>query len=113
MTEFEVATPEAFDRDVLKAEEPTVVMFWAGWCPFCRRFKPVFDAYAAKRDGRFAIVRVDDEDNPLWEKYHVDVVPSIAFFQAGKLVARKDGHLGRGLSEPEFAGFLEQVLPAA
>lgn len=109
MAAFEVANVEAFDREVLRAPEPTVVMFWAGWCPFCRRFRPAFDATAAKSDGRFAVVRLDDEANPLWDTYRVDVVPSLAYFRGGALVARKDGTLGRGLSEPDLAAFLHQV----
>ena len=109
MAEFEVPDPETFEREVLRSPEPTVVMFWAEWCPFCRRLRPAFDASAAKYDSRFAIVRLDDEDNPLWDTYGVNVVPSLAFFRGGELVARKDGRLGRGLSETELAAFLHQV----
>ena len=113
MAVVDVRTPEEFQRDVLSARDGTVVMFWAAWCPFCRAFKPSFDAHAAKSPGRFAVVHLDEEDNPLWERYDVRVVPSLAFFQDGVIAARKDGRLMRGLSESELQAFLGQVVPPA
>ena len=110
MAEIEVGDAEAFDREVLRARDPTVVMFWAEWCPFCRRFRPTFDARASQSDGRFAVVRLDDEDNPLWDTYGVKVVPSLAYFRGGALVARKDGRLGRGLAADDLDAFLARVL---
>ena len=109
MAEFEVGSAEEFERGVLRAPEPTVVMFWAAWCPFCRSFRPAFDARASQSRARFAVVRLDDEDNPLWDAYRVDVVPTLAYFRGGELVARKDGKLGRGLGEPELAAFLREA----
>lgn len=113
MTVLEVETAEEFRRTVLAAKEPTVVMFWASWCPFCRAFKPTFDEYAGQYGGRFALVRLDDYDNPLWDEYAVNVVPSLALFRDGALAARKDGRLGRGLSAAELDAFLRQALPPA
>ncbi|MBI4416955.1 MAG: thioredoxin family protein [Euryarchaeota archaeon] len=113
MAIVDVATAEEFRRHVLEAKEPTVVMFWAAWCPFCRAFKPTFDRYADKYGARFARVSLDEYDNPLWDSYAVNVVPSLAYFQDGALTARKDGRLGRGLTEAELDAFLRQVLPAA
>lgn len=109
---LEVPDAESFDRDVLRADEPTVVAFWAAWCPFCRRFRPLFEK-AAERGGRFAIVRLDADENPLWERYGVAVVPSVAWFRNGALAARKDGALGRGISAQELAAFLDRVAHTA
>src|SRR5439155_1968508 len=82
---LQVKDPEAFQESVVRAQEPTVVMFWATWCPFCRLFKQEFEKLAASRAGRFAAVYLDDEDNPLWEDYAVEVVPTLALFRGGKL----------------------------
>src|SRR3990170_4314108 len=109
MGPIEVRTPEAFERDVLRAPEPTVVLFWAGWCPFSQAFRPLFDARAAGNQGRFAVVHLDDNANPLWDRYQVGVVPSLALFRGGAIVARRDGRLMRGLSLEEFDEFLGQV----
>jgi len=112
MTEVDVQSPEEFQREILDAEEPTVVVFWASWCPYCRAFKPHFDAKASESGVRFAVVHLEDDDNPLWEAYRVDVVPSLAYFRDGALAARKDGRLGRGLAPTELDAFLHQVLTA-
>src|SRR2546425_2410176 len=90
---LQVKNPDAFQESVVQAAEPTVVMFWATWCPFCRRFKQEFEKLAAARPWRFAAVYLDDEDNPLWEDYAVDVVPTLALFRGGEVVDR----LGRNL----------------
>ena len=112
MAVLEVRTPEAFERDVLRAPEPTVVMFWASWCPCCQAFRPLFDARAPKNAGRFAVVHLDDNASPLWDRYHVGVVPSLALFRNGAIAARKDGRLMRGLSLEELDAFLGEVSPA-
>src|SRR5574342_923948 len=107
MPEIEVADADAFRRDVLEAPGPTVVVFWAAWCPFCRSFRRLFDETAARSAGRFAVVRLDDEESPLWDEYRVNVVPSLAYFRDGGLIARRDGRLGRGLAADELSAFLE------
>src|SRR2546425_12421823 len=90
---LQVRNPGAFQESVVQAAEPTVVMFWATWCPFCRRFKQEFEKLAAPRPWRFAAVYLDDEDNPLWEDYAVDVVPTLALFRGGEGVRRPGGLL--------------------
>lgn len=113
MVTLDVETPEAFQRDVLDAGAPTVVLFLASWCPFCQAFGPSFDRRAAESGGRFARVYLDEDDNPLWDRYGVQVVPTLAFFADGDLVGRKDGRLLRGLSDAELESFLEDVEPLA
>lgn len=113
MRAMEVRTPAEFEQTVLRAREPTVVLFWAAWCPFCQAFRPVFDAAVRNHDARFAVVDLDDQDNPLWDAYRVNVVPSLAFFRNGALVARKDGRLMRGLSKDDLDAFLDQVKSTA
>jgi len=66
MAVLEVPDEESFDRDVLRADEPTVVAFWAEWCPHCRRFRPLFESASSARRERFAIIRLDQDDNPLF-----------------------------------------------
>lgn len=111
MAVFEVPTADEFEDRVVRSTEPTVVLFWAGWCGFCRAFRPLFDAKVAEYDARFAVTRLDDDDNPLWERYRVDVVPSLALFRGGQLVLRKDGKLMRGLTEADLVAFLREALP--
>ena len=110
-TVLEVKDAKAFRAQVLEAKEPTVVLFWATWCPFCRRYKPEFDKLAAQRPWRFASVYLDDESNPLWDDYAVDVVPTLALFRAGQLVDRQDGVLGYGIDRKATDAFATRVAP--
>jgi len=108
---LQVKNPDAFQESVVQAAEPTVVMFWATWCPFCRRFKQEFEKLAASRPWRFAAVYLDDEDNPLWEDYAVDVVPTLALFRDGKVVERLDGILGYGIDQKMVDEFVRRLQP--
>lgn len=79
------------------------VLFHATWCPFCRRFKPVFDRVAARATGMDGVeVLLDDESNPMWTHYRINVVPTVLFFQDGKVERRLDGQPGVGLTEQEL-----------
>jgi len=103
---LEITTVADFRREVERSSEPTVVMFTTSWCPFCRRFKPRFVEAATKADLRCVMVYIDDWENPLWDEYKVDVVPTLVLFDGGKPVYRRDGVLGRGLGEHDLAEFL-------
>ena len=100
---------KAFRAQVLESTEPTVALFWATWCPFCRRYKPEFDKLAARWPWRFASVYLDDESNPLWDDYAVAVVPTLALFRDGKLVDRQDGILGYGIDRRATDAFAQRV----
>ncbi len=109
---LEVTTVRDFRRDVEKSAEPTLVMFTTSWCPFCRRFKPKFTDAANRADVRCVIVYIDDWENPLWDEYRIDVVPTLVLFEKGKPVYRRDGVLGRGLGEKDIDDILAHVPQA-
>ncbi len=106
---LEVKDADAFKKQVLESKEPIVALFWATWCPFCRKFKPEFDKLAAQKAWRFASVYLDDVSNPLWDDYEVEVVPTLAVFRDGRLVDRQDGILGYGLDKKAVDAFVGRV----
>jgi len=93
---------------ILKTSQRVFVLFYASWCPFCIRFLPIFEEYSRKSSDEFLRVRIDDEMNPLWEKYGVMVVPTVVLFEGG-VQRRLDGVLGSGLSEEQLENFLESI----
>ncbi len=106
---LEIAKVADFRRDIEGSKDPTIVMFTTSWCPFCRRFKPRFVEATAKTHVRSAMVFIDDWENPLWDEYRVDVVPTLVVFDKGKPVYRRDGILGRGLGDHDLAAILERA----
>jgi len=107
----DIRDPDAFRRHVLGTSGPVVVLFSATWCPFCRRFTPEFAKLSQELRIRTATVHLDDYENPLWEDYAVDVVPTIALFRGGELVDRQDGVLGYGLDRRAVRDFVGRVSP--
>jgi thioredoxin-like negative regulator of GroEL len=84
-----------------------LVLFHATWCPYCQHFAPVFaDAAAAATDWVGVEAVIDDEDNPLWDEYGIDVVPTVILFEAGRPARRVDAHHGLGLSKHDLGRVL-------
>ena len=85
------------------------VLFHATWCPFCRAFLPVFQK--ATEGTRLEVIEavVDDEQNPLWNEQDVDIVPTVLFFEGGKVVKRLDGRAGVGLTREDIEGAMAKA----
>jgi len=96
------------ETDLLAATEPleaTYVLFYAEWCPFSRMFLPVFNQFGQTHTGSYLRVLLEDNDE-LWEKYCIKVVPTVLFFQHDVVAARLDGTSGRGLTGQELQKFI-------
>ena len=84
-----------------------LVLFHATWCPYCRTFLTTFEDVARTASDWLPVESVlDDEDNPLWDEYGVDVVPTLILFENGKPARRADALPGIGLT----AGDLGRLL---
>lgn len=81
-----------FDTEVLDAEVPVLVDFFATWCPPCQRLAPILDKLAADYAGRVKIVKLNTDEQQIWaSKLGVRGLPTLAFFQGGRLVAKESG----------------------
>jgi thioredoxin 1 len=94
-----------FDGVRLRRSGTWGVGFLAEWCPFCRSFEPKFEGLAGTTPAHLAIADVTDEESPLWERFSVEVVPTVIVFRDGEATFRRDGRLGRGLGEPDLQAF--------
>ena len=93
----------------LKMNEKVLALFYASWCPYCIGFVPVFDKKVVNFNvGNVIHVLLDDYNNPLWDNYSIEAVPTIIFFDKGKVCRRLDGKNGEGLSEKQLKIWLEQ-----
>ena len=106
ITLIEVTDENALGKQ-LKTNSKIVVLFYSSWCPFCRSFLPVFNKHAEKdKSIAFMRVKIDDDDNPLWETFSLEAVPSAILFENGKVSRRLDCNLGAGLTEKQFTKWL-------
>ena len=84
-------TKENFESEVLKASEPVLVDFNAGWCGPCKMLKPMLEELAAGDPG-FKIVSIDiDDQNELADDYGVSSIPCLVVFQGGEEANRSVG----------------------
>ena len=91
----------------LRKKEKVFVLFYASWCPFSRRFLPVFEKYSKTRPQICMQVKIDDKAK-LTEKYSIDVVPTVLVFEMGTVTKRLDGEPGAGLDENQFKKLLTE-----
>ncbi len=86
-----------------------IVLFYSTWCPYCRSFQPVFDNYAEKSTSEVYVkIPLDEDENPLWDKYSLDAVPSVLLFRNSQIAKRLDCERGVGLNEAKFRKWLEK-----
>lgn len=85
-------TDESFDKEVLSSEQPTLVDFWATWCPPCRAIAPHVDALAEQYQGRVKVGKLDVDENPgVAERYDVRSIPTLLVFKGGEVVGQMVG----------------------
>ena len=99
--------PNQFE-DILSSQEKALVMFYADWCPFCQKFKPIFESTAISISSRhkFYESNINDDDNPLWEKFSINAVPTLIAFEKGKIASRRDANMGLGLNKSDLDSIL-------
>ena len=95
--------------DVVSSNETIAVLFYADWCPFCRAFKPVFESFEGKSKVSFGEAKLNEDENPMWDRFGIKVVPSMVAFRGGRVVARMDGKAGEGLNKKDLEAFLKKI----
>ncbi len=80
-------TDESFQKEVLEAEQPTFVDFWASWCGPCRMVGPIFEELSGQYSGKVRFAKVNVDENPKTPaNYGVRGIPTLMMFKGGKMV---------------------------
>lgn len=98
-----------FETEVVRANLPVVVDFWADWCQPCKMLSPVLDRIAARYDGRLKVVKCNfDENHSIAGQFAISALPNLLFFKNGEVVNQATGYMG----EEQLAATVDEVLSA-
>ncbi len=98
-------TDAEFEQEVLKADLPVLVDFWAEWCGPCKLIAPMLEELAGEYDGKIKFVKVDTEENfETPSNYGILSLPTLLVFKGGERVdqilgARPKSDLKRSLDK--------------
>jgi len=100
-------TDETFDAEVLRAERPVVIDFWAPWCGPCKAVEPVLADLAEQHAGRVDFVKLNIDENPLVaSRYDVLAIPTAILFEGGEARETVVGARPRSHYENAWANWL-------
>ena len=85
-------TDATFEQDVLKADKPVLVDFWAEWCGPCKQIAPALDQISEELADLVTIAKLDIEESPgIPSRYGVRGIPTMMLFRGGQMASMKVG----------------------
>ncbi len=98
---------ETFENEVLNAEQPVLIDFWAEWCGPCKMIAPVLEQIAEEYADRLKVGKLNIDENPATPpKYGIRGIPTLMLFKDGSVEATKVG----AVSKSQLSAFIDSNL---
>ena len=98
---------DSFETEVLQADGPVLVDYWAEWCGTCKMIAPILEEIADEYSGRVTVAKLNSDENAgTPPKYGIRGIPTLMLFKGGAVEATKVG----ALSKSQLTAFIDSNI---